>query len=213
MGKPSAKTQQAFVVAGAVVTWLAIVLQFYLIIVNRSTSLLETVTRFFTFFTILTNILAALCFTAVSLKPKPGWRNFFSKTNTLAATTVYILVVGAVYNIILRFLWQPQGLQRVVDELLHLFNPLFFAVYWLAFAPKSGLQWKNVLPWLWYPLIYLVVVIIRGNFSGYYPYPFMDVNTLGFNKVLVNCGLVFIVFLVLSLLVVAIGRMMSRPAT
>jgi hypothetical protein len=204
------KAARVFAFIGAVTAWLAVALQFYLIIVNRKESIPETVTRFLTFFTILTNILAAMCFTAVLLKPKPGWRHFFSTANTLAAAAVYIIVVGAVYNIILRFLWQPQGLQWLVDELLHSFNPLFFVIYWLAFAPKYGLQWKNALSWLWYPFIYLLVVIIRGSLSGYYPYPFVDVNELGFNKVLVNCGMLFIVFLILSLLIIAVGRMMSR---
>ncbi len=135
---------------------------------------------------------------------------FFSKSTTGTAIAVYITIVGIVYNIILRFIWNPQGLQMVVDESLHLIIPVLFILYWLIFAPKAGLRWKNVFPWLIFPLVYILLILIRGALSGFYPYPFIDVKTLGYNKVLLNSGGLCIAFLLLSLLFVAIAKMMSR---
>lgn len=137
-----------------------VILQLYLIIVNRTASIPETIIRFFSFFTILTNILVSVCFTTVTLEWRSTWKKIFSKPAILSATTVYILVVGVVYNIILRFLWKPQGLQQIVDELLHSVIPVLFLLFWMAFVPKANLQWKAIFAWLLYPLLYLIYVLL-----------------------------------------------------
>jgi hypothetical protein len=116
------------------------------------------------------------------IKKKSRWGGFFSKPTVITAITLYITVVGATYNLILRSLWKPEGLQQIVDELLHVVVPLLFIFYWLFFAPKMSLRWKDVLPWLLYPLIYVILILFRGGLSGYYPYPFIDVNLLGYIK-------------------------------
>ena len=208
MEKPS-KARQIFLTIGAALGWFAIIFQFYLIIVNRIASITETIIRFFSFFTILTNILVALCFTFLLLKPNSKWGKFFARPATQTALTAYIAVVGIIYNVILRFLWSPQGLQLIVDELLHTVIPIWFILYWFIFVSKETLKW-NIFPWLIYPVIYCIYTLIRGAIFGFYPYPFIDVNVLGYNKVLINiAGMVF-VFLVVSLLLVGIAKLIKR---
>ncbi len=206
MENQSNKSMRLFIVAGSIIGWFAILLQFYLILENRTASVPETIARYFTFFTILTNILVAICFTSLLLKSDSKIGKLLSKPESLSAVTVYIVVVGLVYNIILRFLWNPIGWQKLADELLHSVIPFLFLLFWIIFVPKKSLQWKTVFPWLIYPFIYLVVILIRGAFSGYYPYPFVNVTTLGYNSVLLNCVILFIVFLGLSLLLVAVAK-------
>ena len=108
--------------------WFALIAQFYLIIVNRTVSIPETIIRYFSFFTILMNLLVAVCFTSF-LNKKQKSSAFFSKITTLTAITVYILIVGIVYNVILRFLWKPEGLQKVIDELLHTVIPILCLIF------------------------------------------------------------------------------------
>src|SRR4051812_38806133 len=102
---------------------------------------------------------------------------------------VYITVVGLVYNLILRQLWKPAGLQFVDDELLHSVIPFLFILYWLMFVPKSELKWKDVLFWLIYPLIYLICILIRGALSGFYPYPFINTDDIGYYETFINSGI------------------------
>ncbi|MEP7143858.1 MAG: Pr6Pr family membrane protein [Ferruginibacter sp.] len=205
------KTRQIFLANGAALGWIAIIFQLYLIIVNRTASVPETITRFFGYFTVLTNILVALCFTLLLLKPDSGWGRFFARPATLTALTVYIGVVGFIYNVILRFLWRPQGLQFVVDELLHSVIPVLFILYWFLFVPKKTLKWKNILSWMIYPAVYCIYSLVRGGIGGFYPYPFIDVGILGYNKVLFNVAGMIIVFLLLSIVLVGIGKMTKRP--
>lgn len=186
--------------------WFALIAQFYLIILNRTVSVVETVIRYFSFFTILTNLLVALCFTFLLLNPKSKLGIFFSRITSLTAITVYILVVGMVYNLILRFLWAPKGLQLIVDELLHTVIPLLCVIFWWIYVRSKALKWKDAYPWLIYPLVYIFIILIRGAASGYYPYPFIDVNTIGYTKVFVNSGILAVCFLGISLLFIAIGR-------
>ena len=71
----------------------------------------------------------------------------------MTAIAVYITIVGLVYNSILRFLWKPEDLQWIVDELIHSVIPLLFISFSLLILPKGKLHWKSVLAWLLYPLI------------------------------------------------------------
>ncbi|WP_426065059.1 Pr6Pr family membrane protein [Flavobacterium sp. DSP2-3-1] len=204
------KVKQTFLIIGAAVTWFAILVQLYLIILNRVESVPETIIRFFSFYTILTNILVAFCFTVLLVKPNSRSGIFFSQASILNAITIYIFVVGLLYNLILRQIWSPVGLQRLADELLHVVIPLLFILYWYLFAPKDGLRWKNAFPWLLYPFVYAVFVLFRGALSGFYPYPFVDANILGLKKVLLNSVGLFIGFFLISLLFIAIAKAMSK---
>ena len=116
-------------IAGFILGWLAIIGQFILMIQNRQTDVTETIIRFFSFFTILTNILVALYFTSRISILKNTSLSKLSNSGNLTALTAFILVVGLIYQIILRGTWQPTGLQRIIDELLHSVIPFFVFVY------------------------------------------------------------------------------------
>jgi hypothetical protein len=152
----------------------------------------------------------AVCFTFLWLKPKSKWGLFFSKPKNTTAITLYITIVGLVYNVILRFLWAPTGMQKVVDELLHSVIPLLVLLYWILFVPKKELEFKNIFPWLIFPAVYLVYTLIRGAFFSFYPYPFVDVILLGYNTVLLNSFCMLLAFLFFGTLFIGIGKLKSR---
>ena len=195
---------------GAITGWLAVPGQFYLIIVNRPATIPETVVRFFSYFTILTNILVALSFTALLLRQGSSWRRFFSRPGVLTAIAVYIAVVGIVYNLVLRALWKPEGLQRMVDELLHTVIPLLYIVFWLINVSHSALSWKAILSWLIYPFIYFLYVLAGGALSGFYPYPFVNVREHGYGAVLLNSLYIMCAFVFLSAVFISIGKARSK---
>ncbi len=165
-----------------------------------------TIVSYFSFFTILSNLIVTLTLTFALLTPNSGWGSFFSRASVQAAAAVYIVVVGACYSLLLRHLWNPQGAQKLADVLLHDGMPVIYALYWVVFAPKQGLRWKDAAVWLSYPGIYLVYILSRGALTGLYPYPFIDVSELGYPRMLVNAAGLLVVFLALGLLVVAFGR-------
>lgn len=213
MDDKSSSLSRIFFIIGAIITWAAVILQLYLILYNRVASIPETLLRFFTFFTILSNILVAVCFTSLLASGRIRQQIFFSRTTVISAVTVYIIIVCLVYQVALRHIWDPKGLQKIVDELLHSVNPIFFVLCWALFVPKYTLQWKNILWWLIFPLCYLVAILVRGELSGYYPYPFVNVIELGYSKVFLNCGVVLIVFLLFSGIIISVGKISNKTST
>ncbi len=205
----SPAARRVYLIILSMVAWFALIGQLYLIILNRNASVIVTLVRYISFFTILTNLLVALCST-ILLRKKNNEVNFFSRLKTITAIAVYITVVGLVYNLVLRFLWQPQGLQLIVDELLHTVVPVLFILFWLLFVPKAGLKAKDILPWLLYPFVYVIYILIRGAMTGEYPYPFIDVVQLGYSKVFLNSGMLVIVFLVFSWVYVGLDRFVKK---
>lgn len=199
-------SKKIFLLVLVILGWFALVAQLYLILLNRSTTVLSTIIRYVSFFTILTNFLVVVCSTVLLFYKKGRWVTFFYNPKTLTAIVMYITIVGLVYNLILRFLWQPEGLQLIVDELLHSAIPLLFIIFWSVFVPKAFLKAKDILPWLLYPLIYIIYILIRGSVNDVYPYPFIDVAALGYGKVIFNSGMLVIVFVIFSLLFVWMDR-------
>jgi len=189
----------------ALIGWFAVITQFILMLENRVTSLPETVIRFFSFFTILTNTLVAIYFTLVSIA-----KNQESKPinipGILTAITVYIIIVGLVYQLVLRQVWDPQGLQMIVDELLHTVIPILVIIFWSIYERTKSINYSQILKWAIYPLTYLLYVLILGSFSNFYPYPFIDVATIGMTKTLLNSTVLLLIFLMISAFLLMVGK-------
>jgi hypothetical protein len=198
---------------GAAIGWFAVIMQFVLMMQNRVESLTETTIRFFSYFTILTNSLVALYFSVLWYKKPTTLLTRFEKPGFLTATALYITTVGAVYQLVLRGLWEPTGMQRIVDELLHSVIPIYVIVFWIAYENKSAVSWKSIPSWLLYPLVYLIYILFRGHLSGFYPYPFVNVTELGLEKALVNSGVLLLAFVVLALIIVGVGKLFKAKTS
>lgn len=205
------RLNRLFAVIGFITAWFAVIFQYYLLIKNNDSSFLTKTIQFASYFTILTNTLVAIYYTAV-LVGDTTKNHWLLLSTTATAITVYITIVGLVYNLVLRFTWNPQGLQKLVDELLHTFNPLFFIIFWWLFIPKQNLKWQHALAWLIYPLIYFIYILLRGAIAGVYPYPFINVTEHGYGKVLLNSVAILLVFVFFSLLFIAIGRLKNKES-
>jgi hypothetical protein len=107
-----------YAAVGAALGWFALALQLYLMLLKvPAGQMLGTVITFFSFFTILTNILVALVFTAAGFRPE--WGHWFARPSVQAGSAVYIAIVGCSYQLLLHHLWNPQGAQWLADTLLH----------------------------------------------------------------------------------------------
>lgn len=193
----------------AVIVWSSVFAQYFIMLEGSQLDFLSTTVRFFSYFTILTNTLVAFYFTSQLWAKNQDVNSFWGKPGVLTAITVYILVVGIVYQVALRHTWNPQGIARVVDELLHTINPLMVLVFWVVFELKHEISWPQIYLWLIYPFIYLLITISKGYYTGFYPYPFVNVPELGYALVAVNSLILFGVFFGLSAGLVLIGKKIS----
>lgn len=194
--------------AAAVIGWFAVILQYALVMTgDAGPGPVERTINFFSFFTILTNIVAATAMTASVVAPG----SFFDRPSVRTAIATYIVVVGVTYHLLLRDLWDPQGWQLIADVSLHYVTPAVFVLDWLLFVPKREVPWKAAVVALIYPLVYFGWTLWHGSWSGFYPYPFVDVAQLGLERVLVNAAGMTAAFLGLGLALIGLGRVTPTP--
>ena len=197
----------------AALGWFALALQCYLTVslsIAKGGTLVAGIITFISYFTILTNLLVALVLSLPVWAPGRRWGVFFSRATVQSATAVYIAIVGIVYSLLLRQIWDPQGWQKVADVLLHDLIPLLYVGYWMIFVSKNSRRWKHAFWWLTYPTSYFGYTLLEGAATVWYPYPFLDVRALGYGRVSANAGMLLVLFLVTGLVRVAVGRRMGR---
>lgn len=164
------------------------------------------------FYTILTNILAALVLMAGALGLRGAVTRFLNRPGIATMCAMSIVVVGVIYNVLLRQLWNPQGWQLFADATLHDVMPITFLLYWWFAVPKATLHWRQVPSWQAYPVAYFGYAIARGAVDGWYPYPFLDVAHEGYLQVVGNALLVLLFFVAVALALVGAGRWQARRA-
>lgn len=167
---------------------------------------LRALVFYFSYFTILTNTgLVLVYFAAAS-----GRRRLRFLAGPTARTMMAgsILMVMLVYALVLAPLWNPRGLMLVTDIGLHYLAPVLFLVWWLSGPHPVPLRWERALVMMIYPLGYCVWVIGRGLVIDRWPYPFVHVPDLGWGRVIANFSGMAVVFLLVFLALIALGRVL-----
>ena len=196
-------------IALTAVSWFALFLQFRIMINSGAVSGLSRpmlATNFFSYFTILSNLLVALSLSFQLGFPNSKQGQFFSSTTVSTAIAVYIFIVGLVYNLVLRGIWSPTGWQLVADNLLHVAVPLLYILYWYFFQDPEKLPWKALLSWLIFPALYLTYTLIRGAMVNWYPYPFVDAGKLSYGQVALNSLAVLAAILITGSVLLSINN-------
>ncbi|MBP0589809.1 Pr6Pr family membrane protein [Paraburkholderia sp. LEh10] len=202
----------------ALIAWLAFAAQTDITMhrmLTRGFGVFDGIERLTSYLTNLTIFTCALCFSCVAFfspRSRMPVVRFFRHPAVVTAVTVYIVFVGFAYNLLLRQLWTPSGWRMLLNESLHTIVPVLIALYWLLFVPRLHLTLRHLLLWLVYPLGYLALTMVRGAFSDFYPYPFIDAGELGYERALINASLLVFAFLLLMALFVAINHGRPMPS-
>ncbi|KAF0813941.1 hypothetical protein IGB42_01620 [Andreprevotia sp. IGB-42] len=193
--------------------WFAVLTRLGLTIaeeLSHGQTLWFALVRFLGFFTNLSTLLLALVLTVPLLGPRSRLARWLWQPGVRAASLVYILIVSLGYEVLLRSLWTPQGLEWLINLLLHDVIPAGYLAYWLGFAPAGKLRWRDAFRWLCYPCAYFVYVLIRGAMLGRYPYPFFNALEHGYVPVLWNAAAFGVAFACTGLLIVAADAGLAR---
>jgi hypothetical protein len=209
----SSATRRRSLAVAAVLGWVGLSVQLYLILGTRweiGASLMGGLMSFFSFFTVLTNTLVAVVLTCEVTSRDSAARRWFLRPAVSSGIAVSIAVVGLAYSLLLRHLWHPEGWQLLADELLHDIMPLLFLLYWWWCVPKGTLRLGHIGLWVIYPLVYFAYALLRGHLLSAYPYPFIDVGTLGYPQVFINAGGILAGFVGIALVIVGLDRYRRR---
>lgn len=149
------------------------------------------VLRTLSFFTIQSNILAAL--TAAQLAVDPARDGLVWRVVRLDAL-LGITVTGIVYSTVLARVHEPIGWEQISTNIVfHYVVPIMTVVGWMLFGPRPRISLPVVLRALLWPVLWFGYSLVHGAISGWYPYPFVDVTAHGYPQVLINAVLVTLV--------------------
>jgi hypothetical protein len=164
----------------------------------------------FAFFTIQSNLILGVICLLLALEPDRRRSTLF---RTLRLNGVLcIAVTGIVYHLALARLDELTGAAAVANLLVHTVTPLLGVLGWLIFGPRGQTDARIVAWSLVFPVAWLVFTLVRGEYVGFYPYPFLNVTDHGYPTVLVNSLLVAALFLGLAAGLTALDRAMVRNA-
>lgn len=193
----------------ALLAWFGVGLQLYLslhLTDSMGMTTAQGLVIYFGYFTVLTNILVGMATTWPLVLSASALGRFFAQPMAIGWVVASIAFVGVSYFVLLRHVWNPQGLQLVADVLMHYVVPALVVVYSLFALRRVTLRWTAPLWWSLYPVIYFAYVLVRGAIIGRYPYHFIDASQLGYALTLRNAVGLWVAFLVLAYLLMLLWR-------
>ncbi|GAB3691880.1 Pr6Pr family membrane protein [Angustibacter aerolatus] len=166
--------------------------------------------RFVGYFTVQSNLLVLLSTGLLALRPAlDAWWLRVLRLDAIAG----IAVTAGVHAVVLRPLQDLHGADLVADTGLHVVVPALAVVGWLACGPRRRVDVGTVVLALVWPVVYVAGTALHGAVSHWYPYPFTDVDELGYPTVLRNAAGVLVLLLLVCLLLLGVDRVLGsrRP--
>jgi len=169
--------------------------------------------NFFSYFTVLSNIGAAVVLGALALRPAlVGVEPFVILRG---AITLYMTITGIVYNVLLAPTAADVSTNlEWVNVIVHIVGPIVVLADW--FVDRSPLKptLGQAATWLIFPTVYLVYSMVRGPMADWYPYPFLDPDTESVGSIVITIIGIVIAFILIGLLLWwwAGDRHARRPA-
>ena len=162
--------------------------------------------RYFSFFTVLANVLVAGVALSAALRLEGSWSR--ASVRGLAALCVAVAMI-----IDDRVLPMSTPAQVWAEVGLHFLVPIAYLTWWLWWAPHGALRLVDALKWLLFPVAFMTITCTRGALTGEWLYPVIDVTTLGNTLALRKAVAVLAGFFVLGAAIVGIDRGLRVPGT
>lgn len=166
--------------------------------------------NFFSYFTILTNLLVAGAGLSATFAPDVAPTRFLNGPTTRATIAAYIALVAAIYHALLRGLFHPEGLYLVADIFLHTVTPVLAVLVWALFQARGEARLRLLPRTLLFPAVYTAYTLVRGALTGWYPYPFLHAAQAGLARVLLNSIGLAVVFLLTTAAFILADKALGR---
>lgn len=166
-------------------------------------SLPTTLLRFFSYFTVQSNLLVLAAAITLVIDPRRDgavWRVL--RLDALLG----IAVTGVVSATLLAGLIHPVGIGVWINIGFHQFSPAWTLAGWLLLGPRPRIDLRTV-GWAFaWPVAWLAYTMAHGALTGWYPYPFLNADKLGYGQV----GITLVVILGAALATAFLLRAIER---
>ncbi|MFK3834794.1 Pr6Pr family membrane protein [Microbacterium sp. NPDC087868] len=125
---------------------------------------------YFGYFTNLTSLLTSALLLVSGALALRGRRHPLGLSYARGVAVTCMLLVAVIYNLIVPGTGSAPAWVSVV---LHAVFPLLVALDWLLIRDRPVLAWRRLWVVTVYPLVWIVVVLIRGATDGWVPYGFL----------------------------------------
>jgi hypothetical protein len=157
------------------------------------------IANFFSFFTIQANILAAIVLLIVGFGTLTRKKSNPQFAFLRGAATLYMVMTGIIFALLLSdVVADLQTTIPWVNTVLHYAMPVVMLIDWLAFPPKFKFSFRTTVYWLAFPILYLIYSLIRGVYTGWYPYPFINPDANGWPALIITSIFIAIGTIVLA---------------
>ena len=168
-----------------------------------------SVVNFFSYFTNLANIFAAVVLLVESVLTWRGKEGGPVWALLRCISVVCMALVGIVFNTLLRDV-DLGSLLPWINTWLHYVMPVAVVADWLIQPPRHRIPLKRVGVAALFPLAYLGYSLIRGAAISWYAYPFINPANGGYGTVAVTCVFIAVGFVAMTLLIMFLGNKL-RP--
>lgn len=168
--------------------------------------------EFFSYFTILSNMLAAAALLAPLIAPTRRFAIWAEQSGPRAAITTYLTITAVVYHTMLASQWDPQGLRFVANTILHMVTPLAYLADVALRGGQGEARWIVAAKAMAFPVLFGAWTLVHGALTSFYPYPFLNVAKRGYSAVALTMVEMSLAFMLVAVIFVALSRVRAKVA-
>ncbi|WP_033376749.1 Pr6Pr family membrane protein [Alloscardovia criceti] len=172
------------------------------------------------YFTHQTNLLIAITFIWAGFASilrgvqPPAWLKGGLTLNIIITGLVAWLVLPPADPATETYIWGMAS-----TTMVHIIVPIMASIDFLLFDEHRRFSWSYALTWLIYFPVYLAFVLVRAlvfhatgpaSDGSPYPYGFINLDKLGLNQFVINCGIYLGLFFVLALIIVIVDKALPQ---
>jgi len=161
----------------------------------------------FAFFTIDSNlIIGAVCLLLAIRLDRTSPVFHVARLTGLVA----IVITGIVFHVAIANLLELDGWAQAANQLQHTVVPVMSVAGWLMFGPRGHATRTYAGLALIFPVLWMIFTVSRGAAIHWYPYPFINVDDLGYVRVAVNSVWIAVLFFAIAGGAVALDKFLVR---
>ncbi|MCH9814841.1 MAG: Pr6Pr family membrane protein [Actinomycetia bacterium] len=189
----------------ALIAWLALGLQVWAAATAQPTSagVAEALLQALALFPVWSSIVVALIASGLAINPIRNNAGFpTSRLTSLVMATMSALL----YFVVLSPSFQRQGEQALAEVMLSIVVPALVLLVYGFFGPRPRLEYRNIVPALVIPVVWMGYTLVHGVVTQWYPYDFVNVDTSSYGRVAANLVTFLLISAVLAAVFVVIDK-------